>query len=59
MNDANGTYFLFWQEFAVIQSSCGIIHCVDVGSSDGEGLSFMCETEIAFLVFIINIRDLS
>lgn len=59
MNDADGADFLLWQKLAVIQSGCGVVHCVDVGSGDGEGLGFMCEAEIAFLVLVINIRYLS
>lgn len=55
MDNTQSPNLFLGREFAIIQSGSGIIKCVNVGSSDGECLSLMGETKVAFLVLVIDV----
>ena len=59
MDDTDSANLLFWSEFAIIESSGRVVECIYISTSDCECLCLMCEAEIAYLVFIVDIRYLS
>lgn len=59
MDYTDGPDFLFWSEFAVIETGCRVVYGVYVSTGYCECLGLVGETEVASLVLVVNIRDLS
>lgn len=59
MDDTECPNLFFGGEFAIVKPGCGVVEGVNVGPGNGKGLSFMGETKVALLVFVVDVRYFS